>query len=99
MLAVRVLSPQNVSWKGEAQAVTAINKLGPFSILLDHANFITTIKDTVTIIPASGASYSFEVGLGVLFCRNNQVEIFIQLPIDAQEQRAWWQSLRSSKEN
>lgn len=91
VLNVNVLSPQNLSWNGKARAVIGENSIGLFSILPEHANFITVISGTIKIIQTSGADYSFEVGFGLLYCRENDVKVFIQLPLEAASRKQWWQ--------
>lgn len=90
VLSVRVMSPKQVHWEGKAQAVAAVNSLGPFSLLPGHANFVSVIEGDVTIYSTDerGAK-TVPGGHGVMFCRDNRLEVFIQLPLGRDQTRFW----------
>lgn len=67
---------KGVIFHGKVEAVSAINQLGQFDILANHANFVTTIKDLVILTHSHGYRREFKLETGILSVRNNQVEVF-----------------------
>jgi len=63
-------------------AIASSNNQGPFSVLPGHTNFISLITDAVTAYQVDGQIKKFEIGLGVLRCLNNKVEVFAGLHVN-----------------
>lgn len=79
-LEVKITSPNEILWQGDAEAVSSKNSQGPFDILPEHANFITLIKDTPIVLHLGGGKteeFSFE--RAVMHTENNVVTIYAQL--------------------
>ncbi len=51
---VRARSREEVTFEGEALALTSVNDKGKFDVLPNHANFISLIKDYVIIKKKDG---------------------------------------------
>jgi len=49
ILNVRVRDTQHVLFEGEADRVNSFNEMGPFDVYPMHANFISIIKNKLTI--------------------------------------------------
>lgn len=93
-LHVRIISPRGLRWEGSAESLAGHNRLGPFSILPRHAHLVSIISGQITVAPVGTTPQQFVVGEhGVLFCRNNRVHVFIELPL-GQEQLPWWMRAR-----
>jgi len=43
-LKVKIISPTETHYEGSALAISAVNKVGPFDILADHANFFSLLS-------------------------------------------------------
>lgn len=90
-LLVRILSPKETIWEGEAIAVAGHNSLGDFSILSQHANFISLIDRSIMIIKTTKERQTFPIQHGMIFCRGNAVQVFTDLPIKQGRGRFWEQ--------
>jgi len=79
ILKVRILSPQQLIFQGEALSVSSVNSEGKFDILPMHANFITMVKGApIRIIPADkkapAVTYTFP--LAIIYNFANLVNIY-----------------------
>ncbi len=72
-----VRTPEKTVYEGEAKAVSSVNEKGPFDVLSAHQNFITLIKENLSIIDASGEKQDFPVQGGVMRVHENEVTIFL----------------------
>lgn len=72
-----VRSKQKVLFQGEVTAISSTNAKGNFDILPGHANFITLIKNTITLFPANGEKQQIDVNNGVLRIFKNTASIYI----------------------
>ena len=77
MFSLSIISPDQVLYEGEIKALASNNDSGPFSMLPGHANFITLIKDKITVYPLKGKPETFNINRGVLAYRQNKVEAFV----------------------
>ncbi len=76
---LEVLSPHEVVWKGEVAALESTNVDGLFSILPDHARFMTIIEnEPITIFLPDTTSKVFSFPLAVLFFADNSAKIYTQ---------------------
>lgn len=50
LLKVKILSPTQTIYDGEAVSVSSVNSLGKFDILPYHANFITLVQKNAVIL-------------------------------------------------
>jgi F0F1-type ATP synthase epsilon subunit len=75
-LEVIIRDPQNLVYKGIANSVSAINSKGLFDILGIHENFITIIKDKITV-RTDHEEKEFPVVQGILKVEENVVHIFL----------------------
>lgn len=62
---------------GKAKSVSAENQVGKFDILPQHANFVSQIFDSVTIITIDDKEHYYNFKRGVLEVSNNLVKIFL----------------------
>lgn len=68
---------EGVLFEGEAFAVSSINDIGPFDVLPNHANFVCTIKEVVTIHHTKDSSKDFKIDSGVLRAKENKIEVYV----------------------
>jgi F0F1-type ATP synthase epsilon subunit len=77
MLQVTIRDRTGEQFAGPAKAVTCVNEKGRFDVLSQHANFISTIKDKVTIhLPESGIK-EFNFENGVIQVSSDNVVIYL----------------------
>ena len=80
-LSIVARAPFNVYYEGEAESISATNKVGRFDILPGHADFFSILKsDEVTIEPGSGKeTVSFTINNGIMTVRDNEVLLFVDM--------------------
>jgi F0F1-type ATP synthase epsilon subunit len=78
-LHVRILSPTQTLYDGMALSVSAFNKVGPFDILADHANFFSLLSEGTIVINTGFQTFSFPIKHGIVKVKNNQVTLFIDI--------------------
>ena len=76
-LDVIVRNPDNRVFTGQAVAVSSVNQKGPFDILPYHENFISIIKDHVTIYLTQEKTQTIPVEKGILKVFENTIEIYL----------------------
>lgn len=78
-MSVRVLSPTQTLYSGPALSVSANNKVGPFDILADHANFFSLLCEGDIVINTGYQTLSFPIQHGIAKVKNNDVTLFIDI--------------------
>lgn len=78
-LQVTARAPFEVYYEGEARAVSAINKVGPFDILPGHADFFSMLSPGEIIIETDGDPVSFMAHTGIIAVRDNKVDLFVNM--------------------
>ena len=76
-LLVKIRSKSKVFFDGTAYAVSSTNEVGPFDILSQHANFVTVVKDFVTVHKNLQNKEDFKIDKGIMRVRENLVEVFV----------------------
>jgi len=79
---VKVISPAQIFYDGPADSVSAFNKVGPFDILTDHANFFSLLTAGDISINTGAQVLKFPIKDGIVKVTNNIVTLFIYLPDD-----------------
>lgn len=72
-----VRDAETIFFDGEARSVNSVNQMGKFDVLPLHEQFITLIKDTLTIRDSEGKESSFPVAQGILKTEENKVYVFL----------------------
>lgn len=76
-LRVRIISPQQTFFEGEALSVSSKNMQGPFDILPEHANFITIIENSPIIIRIQDQKpQMFKFPIAIIYTTLNMVNIY-----------------------
>lgn len=78
-LKVIARAPFNIYYEGDAEAVTATNRVGKFDILPEHADFFSILSEGEIIIETSTEPVVFNVSNGIVAVRNNEVMIFVNI--------------------
>lgn len=78
-LRARVLSPTQTLYDGPALSVSANNRVGPFDILADHANFFSLLTEGNIVINTGFQSLAFPIQHGIVKVKNNEVTLFIDI--------------------
>ncbi len=76
---VSIQGPQAILWQGLVRSLSSENSEGPFSILPDHARFMTVIEGaslTLELPDSSEVVYTYPKA--VLAYADNQARIYVQ---------------------
>lgn len=80
LLHVRILSPRQLIFEGEALSVSSKNILGDFDILPFHANFISLIeKNIIRIKKADSHLLTLAVPFAILYQSGNKINIYTDI--------------------
>lgn len=82
-LQIRITTPREVLFQGEAVSVSSANIDGAFDILPMHANFITFVQNQKFVLRlAEGQTKEFTLDFAIVYNKDNKVNIYteIQLP-------------------
>lgn len=86
ILSVKIISPKEDIFNGEALSVSSVNSAGKFDILPEHANFITLVQNVpIEIIKLNKEKVTFTFPLAIIYNTNNKIKIYtdIQLSLDS----------------
>lgn len=75
-LHIKILTPTQTIYEGQAEALSTTNANGPFDILPQHIQLISLISKQI-IIHTPEKDEHFEFKSGVLRFKNNHVDIYI----------------------
>lgn len=78
-LRATVLSPTQTLYDGPALAVSANNRVGPFDVLADHANFFSLLTEGNIVVNTGYQSFTFPIQHGIVKVKNNKVTLFIDI--------------------
>lgn len=77
LLKVRIISPEQDVFVGEAKSVSSINTVGKFDILPQHAKFVTLVEDKPLILHLSdGTKKELKFNLAIIHAHQDQVDIY-----------------------
>jgi F0F1-type ATP synthase epsilon subunit len=76
MLAVKVFSPFETYYEGQGVSVSALNKTGPFDVLLGHAAFFSILLEGDVVIDTGSEKKAVPIKRGVIRVANNVVTVF-----------------------
>ena len=80
-LSVIARAPFKVYFEGNAESVSATNKVGRFDILPDHADFFSVLQpEDIVIDPGGNAEpVIFSINNGIITVRDNAVMLFVNM--------------------
>lgn len=78
-LAVKMISPYQTYYQGPAVSVSAMNRTGPFDVLLDHANFFSLLAEGDVLINTGFEQFKFPIYQGIMKVANNEVTLFVDI--------------------
>lgn len=80
-LEVKVETAEKTLFEGKVSGISSVNAKGDFDIILDHANFITVIKDKLVLFLNNNETKEFAVDMGILRCFDDHVEVFLGIKV------------------
>lgn len=79
-LSVKVMSPTQTFYDGPAVSVSAVNKVGPFDVLANHANFFSLLTEGNIVVNTGTQVLTFPTSHGIIKVHSNKIALFIYLP-------------------
>lgn len=76
-LQVVIKSRKKELYNDFASSVTSVNTTGAFDILPQHANFITLVKDFITVDEGLSTKQSFKLDRGVIRVKGDVVTAYL----------------------
>ncbi len=77
ILKVRIISPKEDLYAGEATSVSSVNSVGAFDILPGHAKFVTMVaKQPLVLRFADGEKKEFNFDMAIIHVKEDQVNIY-----------------------
>lgn len=80
-LTVVVKNKENILYSGNAYALTSINDRGIFDILPQHENFISLIKEKITIHPTPFTNQEILIENGIVRVQENKVYVYVNFKL------------------
>lgn len=79
LLNVRIVSPREDVFSGEALSVSSVNSVGPFDILPEHAKFVTLVENKPLVLRLPDKEKKeFSFTLAIIHVHENKVDIYIE---------------------
>ncbi len=72
-------APFELYFEGQAQVVSAVNKIGKFDILPGHTDFFSLINPCDVVIETDNEQISIPTTNGIVTVRDDQVMLFLNL--------------------
>ena len=76
---VKISSPYQTYFQGEAVSLTAANKKGPFDILAGHINFFSLLTASQVIVDTGFQRLEFPLTRGIIRVQKDEVTIFADI--------------------
>ena len=74
---VRIMTPHKTLYQGNIFALSLYNDIGPFDIIEKHTNFISLIKNKITIHELPRTKKEISIQKGIVKVNKQGVDIFI----------------------
>lgn len=81
-LRIRIVTPRELLYNGEALSVSSTNSAGNFDILPQHANFITIVKNEPIVIRLlDDKKLTFNFPVAIIFNTKSLVNIYTDISL------------------
>lgn len=82
-----VEAPEATLFRGEVEAVSSVNKEGPFDVLATHANFISLIEKQLIIRESNKEPHAIPFDHAVMHVRGGKIEVFVGFDNSKKQQK------------
>jgi len=80
LLSIIARAPFETYYEGPAEAISAVNRIGPFDVLPEHADFFSILRPCEVFIDVPDKDpVTFHIHNGILTVRNNEVMLFCDM--------------------
>lgn len=76
-LFITIITPESTLFEGKIKAFSSINQAGPFDVLPEHSNFISIIKNKITLYDEYGAQREIKLENGIVEVSEDKVQVFV----------------------
>lgn len=76
---LKVFSPFITYFDGEALAVSALNKTGPFDILAKHEDFLSILLPCNVVVQTTSGKKEFPLERGIIQVNRDRVWVFVNI--------------------
>lgn len=73
---VKIFSPFQTYYQGEAISLSAANNTGPFDVLPGHINFFSLLSSGTVVLNTGFQVLEFQIARGVLRVNHDEVTLF-----------------------
>jgi F0F1-type ATP synthase epsilon subunit len=77
VLRVVIRNREKVIFDGDAIALSSMNSEGPFDVLAQHINFISIIREHITIYKPDKTKQEYNLRIGLMKVTGNKIEIYV----------------------
>lgn len=78
---VKITNPEGLVYGGNVNSISSTNDDGPFDILSLHTNFITIIKQNLTLRLENGEEKEYKLDTGILRVMKNVVDVYLGIEV------------------
>ena len=76
---VKIMSPYETYFSGEAVSLSAVNQSGPFDILAGHANFFSLVDGGKVGVNTGYQNLEFRISRGIIRVNQDGVTLFANI--------------------
>ncbi len=76
---VKIFSPYQTYYEGDAVALSAANRTGPFDILPGHINFFSLLTGGQVVLNTGFQRLEFQIARGILRVNRDEVTLFADI--------------------
>jgi F0F1-type ATP synthase epsilon subunit len=73
---VKIFSPYQTYYQGEATSISAANRTGPFDVLAGHINFFSLLTGGAVVLNTGFQVLEFQIARGIIRVNGNEVTLF-----------------------
>lgn len=73
---IKIFSPYQTYYEGEAVSLSASNRTGPFDVLAGHINFFSLLAGGTIVLNTGFQRLEFPITRGIIRVSNNDVTLF-----------------------
>jgi F0F1-type ATP synthase epsilon subunit len=73
---IKIFSPYQTYYQGEAVSLSAQNRTGPFDILAGHINFFSLLTGGTVVLNTGFQRLEFQIARGILRVNHDEVTLF-----------------------
>ena len=74
---LRVLTRGELVFEGDVKSLSSVNELGKFDVLVEHANFISMVRDYLIIREQGSADREIKISQGILRVVQDRANVYL----------------------